>query len=71
MKTTFARATISLIVALAIPLVHLWYVCSTRPFSEKCVWGKAYLPLTLVLYAVLVTPVVYLVLLLVGRAMRR
>lgn len=60
--TALRRATISLGVALAIPLVHLAIVCALHPASEKCVWGKAYLPLTLGLYAVLATPVIYFIL---------
>jgi hypothetical protein len=71
MKDVLGRISISLFIALAIPLVHLWIVCRMHPASEKCVWGKAYLPLTLVAYGVLATPVVYFVLWVIGNVRRR
>ncbi|MFZ2493876.1 MAG: hypothetical protein WA208_20545 [Thermoanaerobaculia bacterium] len=54
-----ARIAIAAAVAVAIPLVRLWTACRD-PMSEACVWGKAYLPLSIGLYLVIAGPVVFL-----------
>jgi hypothetical protein len=48
---------IGLLAGIAYPLVDLALACRA-PVSEACVWGKAYLPLTLGLSLVLVGGVV-------------
>jgi hypothetical protein len=56
---------LGLIAGLAYPLIDLALACRA-PVSEACVWGKAYLPLTLVLSVVVlggaVTGLLYAVL---------
>jgi hypothetical protein len=66
MRTRLAHAVIALSVgaflALGLPLLDLWRDCRT-PSSEACVWGRAYLPLTLGLggvFALVVATAVYL-----------
>jgi hypothetical protein len=53
---------IGLVVGVSYPLVDLGLACRA-PSSEACVWGKAYLPLTLgasvVLLGSIVTALVY------------
>ena len=53
---------IGLLAGLVYPLIDLGLACH-RPISEACVWGKAYLPLTLgvsvVLLGGVVTALVY------------
>ena len=41
-----------LFVAVGVPFAELWYKCR-EPASEGCVWGKALLPVSLAVCAVL------------------
>ena len=54
MRTRLAHAIAAVVVgttlALGLPLLDLWRDCRV-PTSEGCVWGRAYLPLTLALGA--------------------
>jgi hypothetical protein len=66
MRTRLAHALTGLatggLLALGLPLLDLWRDCRA-PSSEACVWGRAYLPLTLALggaIAVVIAVVVYL-----------
>jgi hypothetical protein len=58
------KAAIAIVACLAAAQVEVAIHCS-RPSpvpgvaSEACVWGRAYLPLTRVLYTVLVGPLLY------------
>jgi hypothetical protein len=53
-----ARAALAGAIALAIPVVELAIKCR-RPESEACVWGKAYLSLSLGLWLVIGGPIVF------------
>jgi hypothetical protein len=50
MRSRLSRALVAtalgLIVAVAYPVLDIALACR-QPISEQCVWGKAYLPLTL------------------------
>ena len=43
---------VGVLVALGVPFGELWYKCR-EPTSEGCVWGKALLPVSLAVGAVL------------------
>lgn len=64
------RIAIAAAVAVAIPLVRLWIACRD-PLSEACVWGRAYLPLSIGLYLLLAGPVVFLLVHLIDVKLRR
>ena len=57
MRSRPARAATSLaigaVLAVGLPLLDLWRDCHRAPESEACVWGRAYLPISLVLGAVI------------------
>ena len=57
-------AGIGIVIAFGIPLGELWLDCRV-PDSEACVWGRAYLPLSLGVAAVIalvITGISYLIL---------
>ena len=59
-----AALAVGALLALGLPLLGLWRDCRT-PSSEACVWGRAYLPLTLGLgtvIALVVAGIAYLLL---------
>ena len=60
------RAAIALAVGLAAPHAELWVKCRA-PSSEACVWGRAFLPVTIPVYLVVVGGLTYAVLALVAR----
>jgi hypothetical protein len=53
-----SRLLAALAIACATPWVQVQIACRDR-FSEACVWGKAYLPLSTKISAVILTPVVF------------
>ena len=65
------RLLASLAVAALIPSIHVWIVCHANPFSEACVWGKAYLPLSTAISTVILSPVVFGALWGIEAALRR
>jgi hypothetical protein len=46
MRTWKGRLAVSLLIGAAVPLADLALACRD-PLSERCVWGKAYLPFSL------------------------
>ena len=64
------RLAIALAVGLGAPLVELALDCR-RYDSEGCVWGRAYLPLSLAIGLVVFAPAVYGVLTLIAALRRR
>ena len=48
-RTAVTSLLAGLAIGIGIPLVELWLACRhpTVPRSEACVWGHAYLPLSL------------------------
>ena len=67
--TRTTRALVSLVVGLGAPLVELALDCRV-PSSEGCVWGRAYLPLSLGVGLVIFAPCVFGLLTLVGAVLR-
>lgn len=45
-RSLLVAIAVGLLVGVGYPLLDLWRDCA-RPESEACVWGKAYLPLSL------------------------
>lgn len=52
------RLALSLLAGASIPLIDLSIACRDV-MSERCVWGKAYLPLTLPLYTVVAGAIIF------------
>lgn len=65
------RLLASLGIAALIPSIQARIVCHANPFSEACVWGKAYLPLSTSLSTVFLSPVVFALLWGIEAALRR
>jgi hypothetical protein len=57
-------------VGLAAPHAELWVKCRA-PSSEACVWGRAYLPVTVPVYLVVVGGLTYAVLASAARRKRK
>ena len=66
-----ARLLASAAIAAAMPWVEVRLTCYRDPLSEACVWGKAYLPLSTGISTVVFTPLVFLILWLIERGVRR
>ena len=66
-----ARLLASAAIAAAMPWFEVRLTCYRNPFSEACVWGKAYLPLSTGVSAVALTPLIFLILGLIERGVRR
>ncbi len=64
------RAGLALVVGLGVPLGQLALDCRA-PTSEACVWGKAYLPLSLAVGVLLIAPLAYGALTLIAALWRR
>lgn len=67
---TAVRILVSLAIAAAVPPLRVWWTCGRDPMSEACVWGKAYLPLSIGLALLLGAPVIFALILLGERMMR-
>lgn len=60
-RSLLTATAVGVLVGIGYPLLALWRNCR-RPASEGCVWGKAYLPLSLgigVVVALVVAAVAY------------
>ena len=66
-----ARLLASAAIAAAMPWAEVRLTCYRDPFSEACVWGKAYLPLSTGVSMVVFMPLVFLILWLIERGFRR
>jgi hypothetical protein len=55
LRTLASSLLFGLVVAIAFPLVELWFDCNPPviPRSEACVWGHSLLPVSLVVGTVL------------------
>ena len=67
---TFVKLAVSVAMAAAGPWIQVRVQCNREPFSEACVWGKAYLPLSTCVSMVVFTPLIFLALWLVERRVR-
>lgn len=70
MRSRVLRLVLAIAVGLAAPEIELALKCG-RPDSEACVWGRAYMPVTRVLYFIAFGVATYALLTLVRRFVER
>lgn len=68
---TAVRLLVSIALAAAVPPLRVWWTCGREPMSEACVWGKSFLPLSVGLALLFGAPVIFALILLVERMLRR
>ncbi len=61
------RLLLSVAIGISIPLIQVWLACRD-PMSEPCVWGKAFLRLSVPVHAVVVGGILFGVFTIVGIA---